>query len=93
MTSGWRPPRRPSSPETNPLGGVAMVGQETVVHRLFREARVPIAEVGRRLDLDRKTVRRCLLQTTWQPYTSPAPTDTPLAALADWVRDQAAQVQ
>jgi ActR/RegA family two-component response regulator len=62
-------------PGVNPLGEVAMVGQERwqEIHRLYREGRVPIAEIGRRrLELDRKTVRRCLQETTWQPYTRPS---------------------
>jgi ActR/RegA family two-component response regulator len=51
-------------------GEVRMVDQErwAEIRRLFDEERVSISEIGRRLDLDRKTVRRSLRQTTWQPY-------------------------
>lgn len=57
-------------PEGKPLGEVVMVRQERwqEIHRLFHEARVPIAEISRRLDLDRKAVRRCLRRVTWHPH-------------------------
>jgi transposase len=82
-------------PGVNSLGEVAMVGQERwqEIHRLFREARVAVAEIARRLDLDRKTVRRCLRQATWQPYTRPGRADTLLGPHADWLRERAAPVQ
>ena len=50
-------------------GEACMVDQEwwAESRRLCNEERVSIAEIGRRLDLDRKTVRRSLRQTTWQP--------------------------
>ena len=75
-------------PEVNPLGEVAMVGRERwqEIHQLFREAGVPIAEIGRRLDLDRKTVRRCLRRATWQPYVRPTRPDTLLATHTEWLR-------
>ncbi|MDC8448840.1 MAG: IS21 family transposase, partial [Nitrospira sp.] len=49
---------------------VCMVDQErwAEIRRVCHEERVSISEIGRRLDLDRKTVRRSLRQTTWQPY-------------------------
>ena len=82
-------------PEGKPLGEVVMVGQERwqEIHRLFRESRVPIAEISRRLDLDRKTVRRCLRRETWQPYLRPGRADTLLTPHAEWLRERAPQVQ
>jgi transposase len=82
-------------PEGQSLGEVVMVGRERwqEIHRLFREARVPIAEISRRLDLDRKTVRRCLRRVTWHPYRRPAPAGTLLAPHAEWLRERAPQVQ
>jgi len=82
-------------PEVNPLGEVTMVGHERwqEIHRLFREARITVAEIARRLDLDRKTVRRCLRQAAWQPYTRLPRPDTLLAPHADWLRERAPQVQ
>ena len=40
----------------------------TEIRRFRDETRVSIPEIVRRLDLDLKTVRRSLRQTTWQPY-------------------------
>src|SRR5438093_13042031 len=62
------------------------------VHRMAREEQLPIAEIARRLDLDRKTVRRCLKQEAWQPYQRPARTDTLLAEHAEFLRERAPQV-
>lgn len=45
------------------------------IRRLREEMRVSIAEIARRLDLDRKTVRQSLRQTTWQPYHRTAVAD------------------
>jgi transposase len=71
-----------------------MVDQErwAAIRRLFSEERVSISEIGRRLDLDRKTVRRSLRQTTWQPYHRAAAGETLLTAHAEFVRDRAPQV-
>ena len=71
-----------------------MVDQErwVEIRRLFLEERVSISEIGRRLDVDRKTVRRSLRQATWQPYHRAVMTDTLLSAHADFVRDRAPQV-
>ena len=41
------------------------------IHRMARDEQLPIAEIARRLDLDRKTVRRCLKQDAWQAYQRP----------------------
>lgn len=75
-------------------GEVRMVDQErwAEIRRLCYEERVSIAEIGRRLDLDRKTVRRSLRQATWQPYHRAAVTETLLTAHADFVRARAPQV-
>ena len=42
------------------------------IRRLWVTERLPIAEIARRLDLDRKTIRRCLRDTAWQSYHRPA---------------------
>lgn len=62
------------------------------IRRLREETRVSISEIARRLDLDRKTVRRNLRQTTWQPYHRAAMTETLLTGHAEFVRDRAPQV-
>lgn len=59
---------------------------------MFPEERLSISEIGRRLDLDRKTVRRSLRQTTWQPYRRAAVPQSLLTAHTDFVRTRALQV-
>lgn len=63
------------------------------IHRMAREEQLPIAEIARCLDLDRKTVRRCLKQEAWQRYRRPARTDTLLAEHAEFLRERAPQVR
>jgi transposase len=62
------------------------------IRRLWVSERVPIAEIARRLDLDRKTVRRCLRDTAWQPYHRPARPETLLTPHAQYLRERAEQV-
>ena len=38
------------------------------IRRLREQERLSVSEIGRRLDLDRKTVRRCLRDEKWEPY-------------------------
>lgn len=63
------------------------------IHRLFREEGVTIAEIARRLDLDRKTVRSSLRQEQWQPYRREPRRDTLLATHAEYLRERAPQVR
>lgn len=81
-------------PQGHHTGEVCMVDQErwAEIRRLRHDERGSIAEIARRLDLDRKTVRRSLRQTTWQPYRRAAVTETRLTAHADFVRTRAPQV-
>jgi transposase len=83
------PPRLAQEP-----GEVGMVRQDRweEIHRLANEC-VALAEIARRLDLDRKTVRRCLRQDSWQAYRRAARTDTLLAKHADFLRARAPQVR
>jgi len=62
------------------------------IRRLGVEERRPVAEIARRLALDRKTVRRCLRETAWRPYQRPARADTVLAPYAEYLRERAPQV-
>lgn len=61
--------------------------------RRLRSAGVAIMEIARRLELDRKTVRRWVRQEAWHPYVRAARTDTLLAAHADYLRERAPQVE
>ena len=63
------------------------------IRRLREDERVSISEIARRLDLDRKTVRRSLQQTAWPPYRRAAMAETLLTAHADVVRARVPQVQ
>ena len=62
------------------------------IHRLHDEEGLPIAAIARRLDIDRKTVRRCLKQEAWRRYQRPARTDTLLVSHADYLRERAPRV-
>lgn len=81
-------------PRLEEPGEVEMVRQDRweEIHRLFGE-RVPIAEIARRLDLDRKTIRRCVRQAHWQPYQRAERTETLLAKHAAFLRERAPRVR
>ncbi len=71
-----------------------MVRQERweEIRRLRVEERVPVAELARRFELDRKTVRRCLRDTAWRPYQRPGRGATLLAPHAEYLGEHAPQV-
>jgi len=81
-------------PEITLAEEVAMVRQERweELRRLWQQERVPIAELARRFDLDRKTVRRCLRDAAWRPYQRPASTDTLRTQHAAYLRARAPKV-
>ena len=80
-------------PERQMLGEVEMVGQDRweEIHRRAG-AGASIRAMARELDVDRKTVRRCLRQTEWKPYQRAARADTLLATHAAYLRRRAADV-
>ena len=80
-------------PERQMLGEVEMVGQDRweEIHRRAG-AGASIRAIARELDVDRKTVRRCLRQTEWKPYQRAARADTLLATHASYLRRRAADV-
>ncbi len=82
-------------PQSHHTGEVCMVDQErwAEIRRLRQEERASLSEIARRLDLDRKTVRRSLRQATWQPYRRAVVTKTRLTAHADFVRGRAPEVR
>jgi transposase len=82
------------APEGGVLGEERMVQEERwqEIRRMHREDRLAVTEIARRLDLDRKTVRRCLSQERWQRYRRPERTDTLLAEHAEYLTDRAPQV-
>jgi transposase len=82
-------------PERIALGEGPVLGRERweEVRRVAATERLTISALARRFDLDRKTVRRCLRQATWQPYQRPARTDTLLAEHMEYLRGRAPAVQ
>ena len=81
-------------PELTPSQEVPMVCQERweAIRRLAFHERVSIAEIARRLDLNRRTVRRCLRAPTRRPYHRPPRTDTVLAPYLTYLQERAPQV-
>jgi transposase len=71
-----------------------MVGEDAwkEIHRLFREEGVAIAEIARRLDLDRKTVRHWLRQKSWKRYQRARREDTLLEKHERYLRRRASAV-
>ena len=80
-------------PERQMLGEVEMVGRERweEIHRRASSG-ASIRAIAGALDLDRKTVRRCLRQTAWTPYERAARSDTLLTTHAEYLRRRAADV-
>ena len=80
-------------PERQMLGEVEMVGRDRweEIHRRAGAGGSTRA-IARELDLDRKTVRRCLRQREWKPYQRAARADTLLVSHAEYLRCRAAEV-
>ena len=60
------------------------------VRRLHGLERLKVSEIARRLDIDRKTVRKAL-HTQWRRYERLARNDTLLTAHGDFLRERAAR--
>jgi transposase len=80
--------------EVIPFEEVAMVRRERweEIRRLAHGERLSVAEIARRLQLDRKTVRRCLRDPDWRPYQRQARADTLLTPYAEFLRTRAPAV-
>ena len=80
-------------PERQMLGEVEMIGQDRweEIHRRAG-AGASIRAIARELDVDRKTVRRCLRQTAWKPYERATRSETLLTAHAEYLRHRASAV-
>jgi transposase len=76
------------------LGDQGMVQQERweEIRRMRFEQRMSVSGIARRLDLDRKTVRRCLRQSEWRPYERAPKAETLLREHAHYLRERAVQV-
>ncbi|MDQ3565986.1 MAG: IS21 family transposase [Pseudomonadota bacterium] len=75
-------------------GDEGMVGRERweEIRRLFYEERRSISAIARALDLDRKTVRRCMRWYEWQPYRRAIKEDRLLGEHEAYLRERAPQV-
>ena len=71
-----------------------MVGRELweSIRRMRKIEGLKVSALARRFEVDRKTVRRCLRETSWQPYQRPARTDTLLAKHAEFLHSRAPEV-
>lgn len=74
---------------------VEMIGEErwAEIRRLHDEEGESISAIARRMDLDRKTVRRCVRERDWRPYQRASKVDTLLAPHAEWLRERASEVR
>lgn len=61
--------------------------------RRLAEQHVTISEIARRLAVDRKTIRRCLRQESWVPYSRAPRANTLIAQHEDFVRRRAPEVR
>ena len=80
-------------PERQMRGEVEVIGRDRweEIRRRAGEG-ASIRAIARALDLDRKTVRRCLRQREWKPYQRAPRVDTLLATHAEYLRGRAAEV-
>lgn len=71
-----------------------MIGRErwAEIRRLHFDQRLGIAAIARLLDVDRKTVRRCVRDHEWRAYRRPARTETLLSTHDAFLRQRAPQV-
>jgi transposase len=71
-----------------------MIGQERwgEIRRLYFDQRLGISGIARMLDLDRKTVRRCVRGHEWRAYRREPHIETLLSAHAGFLRERAPQV-
>jgi transposase len=71
-----------------------MLGRERweEIRRLHIDEGLSIAGIAGRLDLDRKTVRRCIRDSAWRAYRRAPVSATLLTPYADWLRLRAPEV-
>ena len=73
---------------------VEMVGQErwAELRRLHEEEGQSISAIARRMELDRKTVRRCVRARIWRPFQLWSQVYKLLTPHADWLQRRAPEV-
>ena len=82
-------------PELEALREDRMIREErwAEIHRARAVEHWTVSRIAREFDLDRKTVRACLRQTAWKPYSREPRTDTLLAQHADFLKARAPEVR
>jgi transposase len=82
-------------PEPDRLREERMVREDRweEIHRLRAVEGWTVSRIARELDLDRKTVRQCLQQTAWKPYSREPRADTLLADHVAFLGARAPEVQ
>lgn len=82
------------APEQKTLEEGAMVHKERweEVRRRYFQERNAIAEIARGLDMDRKTVRRCVREEQWQPYQRVRGGPMLLSGHEEYLRQRAEEV-
>jgi transposase len=71
----------------------AVIGKERWEElRRMRAAGMALSQIARESGLDRKTVRRCLRQSQWQPYRRAGRSKSLLAEHLEWLAQRAPQV-
>ena len=63
------------------------------IHRVRVQEQWTVSRIAREFDLDRKTVRECLRETEWKPYTREPRTETLLTDHATFLTDRAPDVR
>jgi len=83
------------SAEIERISEAEMVGKERweEIRRLRFERQFGLSQIARELGLDRKTVRRCLRQSTWRPYQRAAVGETLLTTHEEFLLRRAPEVQ
>jgi transposase len=92
---GPRAPRVEAATVTGPRpeAEASVIGQQQwqAIHER-RGAGLSVSALAREFALDRKTVRSCLKQASWQPYRREAPAPSMLDAHRTWLEARAPQV-
>ena len=80
-------------PTPNRVVEVAVINQQMwqSVHER-KKSGMTVSGIARELDLDRKTVRKCLNQPEWKPYERTVKTPTMLDDFNTWIQARAPQV-
>jgi len=89
MTAGATITPQTCTPEEH-----AMIGRESwdEIRRLKEAEGLSVAELARRFDLDRKTVRRCLRGDEWRPYSRTVTRSTILTPHREFIEKRAPEV-